>query len=362
VNGTPPDSGRPDAVALAVSRCTRCGLCMDSCPTYRIGRDEGAGPRGRIMALSALGRTAPHDDTLQRALDGCMGCRLCLPVCPTGVPIADAIAEALLADPPAVRETVRHAPVEPVLEQIARLTARLDRPAARTQDTDSDTDTDTDTVFVVEDPVTAVLAPGRADRVRAALRALGVPVGSHLDDAAALACGVALNLGERAAEGRARDLIAAATRAAAAPLTLILLDREATGLLSCPVDPRTAVPTLAEFAAGLSGEAAQAIEPAAPLPTRWEALRADDPWFAPFVPFAAVPRIDSGRPPDLLPAALSALLAPLGDQRLVHEAHERAAAGRAVWAGRDDVLTGSVRSPGTHIVPLITTWLEARSR
>lgn len=67
-------------------RCVLCGLCLPVCPTYRIARDEGDSPRGRISLVRALaeGRLAP-DEALRGHLERCLGCRACESMCPSKV-------------------------------------------------------------------------------------------------------------------------------------------------------------------------------------------------------------------------------------------------------------------------------------
>jgi glycolate oxidase iron-sulfur subunit len=66
--------------------CVHCGLCLESCPTYRVLREEADSPRGRILLLDALleGRAEAAD--VRRHLDRCVGCLACAAVCPSGVP------------------------------------------------------------------------------------------------------------------------------------------------------------------------------------------------------------------------------------------------------------------------------------
>ncbi len=66
--------------------CIRCGICLESCPTYLLTRLETESPRGRIhlMEQLAAGRIAPAPNVLLH-LDRCLGCRACEAVCPSGV-------------------------------------------------------------------------------------------------------------------------------------------------------------------------------------------------------------------------------------------------------------------------------------
>ena len=67
--------------------CVHCGMCLSSCPTYRLTGREMSSPRGRLWMMSAVGES--RLDLLDPAFDNqmyeCLNCRACEAVCPSGV-------------------------------------------------------------------------------------------------------------------------------------------------------------------------------------------------------------------------------------------------------------------------------------
>lgn len=66
--------------------CIHCGLCLSSCPTYRVLGNEMDSPRGRVHLMRAYdeGRT-PITDTFVEHMFRCLDCRACETACPSGV-------------------------------------------------------------------------------------------------------------------------------------------------------------------------------------------------------------------------------------------------------------------------------------
>ena len=66
--------------------CVHCGLCLPSCPTYRVLGNEMDSPRGRVYLMRAYdeGRTAITDSFVEHMFR-CLDCRACETACPSGV-------------------------------------------------------------------------------------------------------------------------------------------------------------------------------------------------------------------------------------------------------------------------------------
>jgi glycolate oxidase iron-sulfur subunit len=70
----------------ALNACVQCGLCLSSCPTYRVTGDETMSPRGRIALMREVQVAgAPLTTEVERSLETCVQCRGCEPACPSGV-------------------------------------------------------------------------------------------------------------------------------------------------------------------------------------------------------------------------------------------------------------------------------------
>ncbi len=66
--------------------CVHCGLCLDTCPTYRVLGTEADSPRGRIWIMEGVARGELElDDQAALHLSRCLGCLACESACPSGV-------------------------------------------------------------------------------------------------------------------------------------------------------------------------------------------------------------------------------------------------------------------------------------
>jgi glycolate oxidase iron-sulfur subunit len=77
-----PEGKEADAI---LRKCTHCGMCTATCPTYQLLSDELDGPRGRIYLIKQVLEGAEPTQKTQLHLDRCLTCLSCETTCPTGV-------------------------------------------------------------------------------------------------------------------------------------------------------------------------------------------------------------------------------------------------------------------------------------
>lgn len=78
----------------AVSQCSRCGYCEQSCPTYLATGDESKSPRGRNQLLRQLIEGKLVDKaSAEEAFSSCLLCGACQTACYARVPVPDLALE-----------------------------------------------------------------------------------------------------------------------------------------------------------------------------------------------------------------------------------------------------------------------------
>jgi glycolate oxidase iron-sulfur subunit len=84
-----------------LNSCVQCGLCLSSCPTFRVTGDETMSPRGRIALMREVQQFgAPLTEEIVSSFETCVQCRGCEPACPSGVPygrLMERTREAMVA-------------------------------------------------------------------------------------------------------------------------------------------------------------------------------------------------------------------------------------------------------------------------
>jgi len=85
-DAAPPAPGRWPEIGRLALDCVHCGLCLESCPTYRETQRETSSPRGRIYLLRGVAEgRIPLGETVVDEAYLCLGCRACETACPSGV-------------------------------------------------------------------------------------------------------------------------------------------------------------------------------------------------------------------------------------------------------------------------------------
>lgn len=78
-----------------LNACVQCGLCLPTCPTFRLTGKETHSPRGRLMAMAAVGAgVADVDGAFAEIMESCLQCRACETACPSLVPFGRAMEGA----------------------------------------------------------------------------------------------------------------------------------------------------------------------------------------------------------------------------------------------------------------------------
>ncbi|MBM3216608.1 (Fe-S)-binding protein [Candidatus Poribacteria bacterium] len=76
-------------------KCTHCGFCLPTCPTYRELGLEMDSPRGRLYLMrSVLSGRSRLDDDFKTYIYRCLDCRACESACPSGVPYGVLVEQA----------------------------------------------------------------------------------------------------------------------------------------------------------------------------------------------------------------------------------------------------------------------------
>ncbi len=70
--------------------CRSCGMCVNTCPTYKVKFEENYGPRGRVRLIDrVINDGEPLNEEELAALHACTQCRACETVCPSRMQYAE---------------------------------------------------------------------------------------------------------------------------------------------------------------------------------------------------------------------------------------------------------------------------------
>jgi glycolate oxidase iron-sulfur subunit len=76
-----------------IRECVKCGVCQAHCPTYQLGKNEGAVARGKIaLAAALLDGDVDLEKQLQQDISMCLMCGSCFDKCPSKVPTHEIVA------------------------------------------------------------------------------------------------------------------------------------------------------------------------------------------------------------------------------------------------------------------------------
>src|SRR5918994_3852716 len=94
--------------------CVHCGMCLPTCPTYRLTGQEASSPRGRLWMMSAVAddRMQLLDPVFDEQMYQCLNCRACEAVCPSGVHYGPLVGASRA-------QLEQHRP-RPLLQRVAR--------------------------------------------------------------------------------------------------------------------------------------------------------------------------------------------------------------------------------------------------
>lgn len=68
-------------------RCSRCGLCEPTCPSYQAFRLERYAPRGRLQIIRKMQEgKLDVSKSIKESISSCILCETCSDICPSGVP------------------------------------------------------------------------------------------------------------------------------------------------------------------------------------------------------------------------------------------------------------------------------------
>ncbi|MHC1590874.1 MAG: (Fe-S)-binding protein [Candidatus Helarchaeales archaeon] len=77
-----------------IETCSKCEVCLESCPTYRATGQILFSPPGRLQAVRTILEKSGITDEIIEAMLNCPECGECEPVCPENIPVSEIVAHA----------------------------------------------------------------------------------------------------------------------------------------------------------------------------------------------------------------------------------------------------------------------------
>lgn len=74
-----------ESIEKEIKKCSRCALCLQSCPIYEIKKDENNTSRGLICKLNGYQKNILSESDIKKDLKICLNCTKCASNCPSKI-------------------------------------------------------------------------------------------------------------------------------------------------------------------------------------------------------------------------------------------------------------------------------------
>jgi len=73
-------------IEKTIQNCGKCGLCLNSCPVYKVLKEEQSSPRAKLQLIKAYENdTLSSSPLLKEIISKCLMCGSCSAACPSGI-------------------------------------------------------------------------------------------------------------------------------------------------------------------------------------------------------------------------------------------------------------------------------------